>query len=163
MTSQEIASPMNAAAVFSDDVLSRMASFDDAIAAFDSAGIKAESITDYGTGFSVLQDKRSLIGVPFAILEWRFNTSEKFTDENGNPLVFVSAEIYTKHNEKWILNDGSTGIAAQLRRVTDSRVERKHAFPQAGLLVEKGLTVSEYTYTDAKGAKSQAETFYLAE
>lgn len=163
MTSTEIAKPDNAAAVFNDDVLSRMSSFEDAIAAFKDAGIAPESVSDYGTGFSILENKAALLGVPFVILDWRFNVSEKFTDENGEPLHFVSAEVFTKHNEKWILNDGSTGIAKQLRAVTDARIERKHPAPQTGLLCEKGLTVSEYDYTDEKGRKSQASTYYLAE
>jgi len=156
MVSTEIAKPTNAPTVFTDSILAKITSFDDATAMLDSTGIALESMSDYGTGFSVV-DKAKLVGVPFLILEWRFNSSE--LNDDG----FVSVAAVTKHNDKVIFNDGSSGVLAQLRMVTEQRTERNHPTPQAGLIVQDGLTKSDYTYTDDKGKSIPATTYYLSE
>jgi len=156
MASAEIANVENSPTVFTDSILAKITSFDDASAMLASTGIAVESMSDYGTGFSVV-DKGKLVGVPFLILEWRFNKSE--LNEDG----FVSVAAVTKHDDKVIFNDGSSGILAQLRMVTAQRIERKHPTPQAGLIVADGLTKSDYTYTDDKGKSIPATTYYLSE
>jgi hypothetical protein len=156
MTSTEIAKPTNAPTVFTDSILAKITSFDDAKGMLDSTGIVLESMSDYGTGFSIME-KSKLVGVPFLILEWRFNNSD--LNEGG----FVSVAAVTKHDDKVIFNDGSTGILAQLRMVTEQRTERKHPTPQAGLIVADGLTRSDYSYTDDKGKTIPASTYYLSE
>lgn len=143
--------------VFTDADLAGMQSFDDVLSAFQSQGVVPEDFNDYGTGFGLLKDKGALVNVPFMILEWRFN--------DGDFGEFVSAMVVTKHNEKWVLNDGSTGIRDQLKMVTAQRVTNGHPHPQAGLLVSNGLTRSDYI-ADIPNAKGEivptpATTYYL--
>lgn len=147
---------------FDDSVLADITSWADAIALLTDNGIAIESTSDYGTGFHVV-DKSSLVGVPFLIIEWAFNTSAKFKDENGEPLVFVSALAVTKHNEKVIFNDGSTGIRKQLADITDRRISQGHPTPNKGLAVANGLVRSDYTFLDGNGVEQEGTTYYLSE
>jgi len=148
---------------FTDETLAAIQSFEDAMRLARDNGIPSESMADYGTGFKVV-DKESLVGTDFLILEWRFNEG----DYEGD---FVSVTAVTKHNEKVIFNDGSTGVCAQLNMVTAQRKEKKHPTPQAFLGVPGGLTVSQYwrnTETGEISRKPQgkgwepAKTYYLA-
>lgn len=153
--------------LFSQEQLAEIDGYASAAAMLNAAGVVAESVSDYGTGFSVVKENSTLIGVPFLIIGWKFNEG-KF-----GPRGFVSAEIVTKHNEKLIINDGSTGILAQLSVVTDQRIARGHAHPYAGLIVANGLTASEYFYNSISGEISRApqsgpdwvpaQTYYLAQ
>ena len=146
----------NAPSALNEDAMMEVNSFEAALAILNAAGVVAESISDFGAGFTVV-DKARLVNVPFVILEWRFNTSE-FNDAG-----FVSLSVVTKNDDKWIINDGSTGILQQLIRVTRIRRQRKHATPQNGLAVPAGLSVSNYRYTDADGKERPASTYYLNE
>lgn len=146
----------NAPSALNEDAMMEVTSFEDALAILNASGVVAESISDFGAGFTVV-DKARLVNVPFVILEWRFNSSE-FNDAG-----FVSLSVVTKNNDKWIINDGSTGILQQLIRVTRVRRQRKHATPQNGLAVPAGLSVSNYRYTDAEGKERPASTYYLNE
>ncbi len=101
----------------------------------------------------IVKEKDSLIGVPFLIKSWRFN--------EGKYGEFVSAEIVFENGNLAVLNDGSTGIAQQLREVTDNRTKAGHPLPQAGRMVKGGLTRSDYTYVDDKGNDTPAVTYYL--
>lgn len=143
--------------VFDDDALGAIDSFDSAYNALTDVGAVPVSVTDYGNGFSVVDNKERLVGVPFLILEARFNESD-MSDE-----PFVSLTAVTKNNEKVIINDGSTGIRAQMQRIIARRTAQGHAAPHAGILVPTGLTVSRYMYTDEKGAERPATTYYLSE
>lgn len=152
MTTTDIATQN---AVFSDDELHDITDWNSGLSLLERSGMAGENFSDYGTGFKVV-DKDNLKGVPLMILEWRFN--------NGDFGEFVSATAVAKDGRKVIINDGSTGIAAQLRRVTDTRVKNNHPNPQAALLVENGLTRSDYTYTDPKTQEQKAAvTYYLSE
>lgn len=148
-----------------DTVLAKITSFEDAMAALNSAGIVVESSDEYGNGFQVV-DKDLLVGVNFVILEWRFNEGS-FGDRQ-----FVSASCVTEDNRKVVINDGSSGVAAQLARITDSRRERKIANSQSGLVVKGGLIKSEYYYREETKEISRnpegkgwtrAATYYLSE
>lgn len=151
-------------ALFSDDALADITSYNDAAALLDSANIPPETMAAYGTGFAVV-DKSKLIGVGLLILQWRFNDG----DYEGD---FVSVEAVTATNEKVIFNDGSTGIRAQLHNVTARRQTVGHPHPQAGLIVPGGLTKTTYYYNSVTGETSgkaregkdwtPASTFYLA-
>lgn len=131
----------------------------------DTLGIPAEDAADYGTGFSVI-DKSKLLGVPLLILQWRFNEG----DYDGD---FVSVEAVTKHGDKVVFNDGSSGIRAQLQTVTVQRIAKGHPAPQAGLRVVGGLTKTDYFFNaDTKESRNKvpagekgwapASTYYLA-
>lgn len=102
-----------------------------------------------GTGFSVLEDKMRLLDKPFIIVKYGRHTSDK----NGGE--FSTLHVVTDDREKWIVNDGSTGIHAQMSELKD---KLGHVCP---LRVPRGLRVSEYDYEDGKGNKSRARTFYL--
>ena len=147
---------------FSDESLRDVASFQDALALLAHSEIVTESVTNYGTGFSVLatKDKVRLVGVPFLIVDWRFN--------NGELGEFVSAMIVTEHGQKYVLNDGSSGIYAQLKRITEERIKRNQQNPMSGLLVDGGLSRSDYTtqLPDPKTGElvaTPATTYYLAD
>lgn len=140
--------------VFNDDALANITDFDSAMSALIDSGSVVEQITDYGNGFSVVEDKRRLCGVPFLILEWKFN------DSDMSDLPFASATIVTQSGEKLILNDGGSGIRDQLMRVA---AKRGPGAALTGLLVPKGLAESNYMYTDESGKERPATTFYLSE
>ena len=149
--------------VFDDAALAAIVSFDDAInlAAPDGA---LESMSEYGTGFALLENKSVLVGAPFVVLQWRFN--------EGDFGAFVSAEIVTEGNDKLVLNDGSTGIFQQLREVTDARNAKGSVTPQAGLFVPGGLRKTDYFYNVTTGETAnrptsetgwaKASTYYLS-
>lgn len=134
-----------------DDELSQVKSFQDAL---DIGG--NDDWDDYGSGFVVQDNKGILEGVPFKILEWRFNHSTEFDG------VFASLAIVTESGDKWIVNDGSTGICRQLIGVTNRRIidGREPSTAMQGLLVRRGLRVSRYE-TEVNGKMIKAETYYL--
>lgn len=150
---------INAPTVFTDGILATMGSYEDALRVFESNGIQLESMDDYGTGFKVLADKASLVSVPFLIIEWRVTESKTYSNTDGTPAKFVSAMVVTKHGEKFIVNDGSTGICAQLIAVQETREAKGHANPQVGLLCPAGLTRSEYKNADGQ----PGVTYYLSD
>lgn len=147
----------NAPAVFSDLDLARLTDFNSVADLFKEYDVIPEDMSDYGTGFAILKNKDTLVEVPFFILEWRFNESE-FSDVD-----FVSAMVMTKNGDKFVLNDGSTGIATQLATVTAIRKDNGHSHPQAGLMVKNGLRKSVYQYVDNDGKPRPATTYYLSE
>lgn len=147
--------------ILSDSDLRSIKSASDVQALFDKVGADVEAFSDYGSGFTILQDKTRLVGVKFVILEWRFTPSAKFGGD------FVSMAVVTESGEKWIVNDGSTGISAQLRAITDERIANGRPNPQMALRVDGGLRKSTYSqeYTDDKTGEiktREATTFYLA-
>lgn len=138
--------------VLSDDDLYGITSFTEAMQ-FADTGNGVEDYADYGTGFEVV-DKETLLRTPFVILEWRFH--------DGDIGEFVSFSAVTEDGRKVVVNDGSTGILQQLRKVSDKRIENGVPDPQTRLLVKKGLRVSRYKFLDDKGKERDAATYYLA-
>ena len=146
----------NAPALFDEGALAQVTDFATAMSAVEAAVGTVEDISSYGNGFSVVDSKHSLVGVPFVVLQWRFN--------EGTFGTFVSAAIVTEDGRKLVLNDGSTGIRAQFEMVTAKRTKNGEAATQAGLICRNGLRASDYTYKDATSGKDvPATTFYLAE
>lgn len=139
---------------FDDDQLKSITTMDEALAALGSVTDVADW-ADFGTGFNVLKNKDNLVGVPFVVLEWRFNHSKEFDQE------YVAAVVMDEKNNKHILVDGSTGVCAQLRTVTDAKIADGLPYPQAGLIVRNGLTRSDYT-KEVDGKEIAASTYYLA-
>ena len=138
---------------FSDNELRNLTSLDSIRALL---GDKIGTATDLGSGFAVLSDeqKRRLVGVPCIFLFWNFNTEGKFG-------TFVSAHVVTldgagQVKDKFIINDGSTGIRQQLEEYTERTGESR------GMFVPNGLRASDYTYTDPDDGKDKpATTFYI--
>lgn len=141
--------------LFSDQELREIGGFDDFAKLIQSRDVQViDAAKVIGDGFSLTDNKRSLIDVPFLIVDYRFSKSDKFKDENGEPLEFVTVRLVTRNDQKLIINDGSTGIRDQLKQINGGE--------SSVVYVGRGLRVSEYTYTDDKGRQSEAETFYLS-
>jgi len=137
---------------FQDEELRTLDSFDAALALVAEEFGTVESVDEeIGDGFSLVDDKSELIGLPMILMEWTFNDGEF-----GGQFVSVRAVAKLKNGQPWkvIFNDGSTGILAQLQEYT-SRKGRN-----GGLVVKRGLRVSNYEYDDGTGPKP-AKTFYL--
>jgi len=103
-----------------------------------------------GDGFDLVPtaDKIKLVGVKFVILDWIYS--------QGAQGEFATMRIITEHNDKLIVNDGSTGIRDQLHNFDGMR-------GKGVIYCPNGLRVSEYDYTDEKtGKTSKARTFYLS-
>lgn len=116
---------------------------------FAQKGLEVTDAGALGNGFTLLksEEKTKLLGVDMFILEWQKRID---LDTNGE---FYSLMVLTRDGKKYIVNDGSTGIAAQL----DVAVARGITAP---LRVAKGLRVSEYP-VEVDGRKTMAKTFYL--
>lgn len=154
-TATEQAITNTAPRVFSEVELASITDFDSAVALINSKGIKPKDISDYGSGFEVVTDKNTLVGVPFIILEWHTNKSDY--DEKG----YLSATLITKDGRKLVLNDGGTGIPVQLAEIAAARTADGDPNPTASLICAKGLRRSDYEYVNDKGRKATASTFYL--
>jgi hypothetical protein len=150
---------------FNEDELRHLGDWDEAMrlamAVTGEAPLMASE--EMGDGFTLIdgdKGKATLIDVPFVLLEWTFR--------DGDFGTYVSARGMTKTGIKFILNDGSTGIAEQLARLTKDKARTSN------LVVGKGLRVSEYP-TDVDGqpldrktakehpdlVKGTGRTFYL--
>lgn len=147
--------PSTAVAIpkFSDADLRAISTFDDAMAlvaeTFGQENIfTADQVI--GNGFRVLSknEKDRLIGVECMFLSWRFNPG-KFADE------FVTALIVTRAGEKYLMNDGSSGICKQLQQVTETTGR------EGGMYVRNGLSRSDYEYEDENGEMKPASTYYI--
>lgn len=145
--------------LFTDDQLRSIQSWDDVNALFAEAGVTVTDVSEVlGTGFSLFntEDKDKLCGVPMMILDWRFN--------NGDMGTFVSLTVAYKTSDggmgKVIVNDGSTGICAQIEDLANRGIT-------APVMVPNGLVRSDYDYedTDKNGKKVMrpATTYYLSE
>lgn len=133
-----------------EEELRAINSVEDALSLFDTP---ATDISDVlGTGFEVIssEEKSRLVGTAFVIIG--------HTISNGDQGEFSSIQIVTKTGEKLVVNDGSTGIHAQLARLEKAK-------PHGAwlpMVVNRGLRSSNYTYTDPKtGKESPATTYYL--
>lgn len=94
------------------------------------------------------EERNKLIKQPFLIVRWDFY--------DGDYGEFVSCRLITPDNERYILNDGSTGIYAQLKLLTDEKGMR------GMLLCKKGLRVSTYDKELDNGKViKDARTYYL--
>lgn len=152
--------------MYSEDELKALSNWDEAMRlamqATGEAPIMASEVM--GDGFELIEKDRgkaTLVDVPFMLLEWTFR--------EGDFGTYVSCRGMTKDGRKFILNDGSTGIAEQLAKLTKDNNGR-----MSNLVVGKGLRVSEYD-TDADGqpidkrtvkehpelVKGVGRTFYL--
>lgn len=130
--------------------LAGLVTFEDALKLVQ-AKIGAENVgvaaAEIGDGFKLLENKDQLIGIPFFAVTWDFH--------QGDHGEFVSVKVMAKDGQKYIVNDGSSGIRDQLMAYS----AKKNV--QGGLLCEKGLRRSNYEYEDESGQKKPATTYYL--
>ena len=147
----EIAEVSHAVGRMSDDDLANISSLADAMSLGQDTYGEAVDVSDYGSGFALLKDKRILVGVPFVIVQW-IDNSDKGDYAGG----FVSLYVVTEDGRKLIVNDGSTGIRDQLIRI------KNRSGRMGNILCRTGLSVSDYEYEDTDGVMRPASTYYLA-
>lgn len=139
----------------SESQLRDIVCFSDAISLVESVyGAVALSSEVLGDGFTLVE-KDKLLGEPFVLVDYTVHTSKTNFDENGEGLKFVTVRCVTKEDKRVAFNDGSTGVAQQLRDLAAREI-------YGGIYVQNGLRASEYEVLDAKGRKSSATTYYLS-
>ena len=161
--------PMKEEGRYDDDTLRSITSFKD----LEQRGevlVDAESVL--GTGWERVDDdvaaKASLCDVSLAIVEWQFSVGEYY-DEKGELGKFVTMFILTEDGKRFIITDGSTGIARELWNFSYSPAGDQLR-PLRNLYLKKGFRESPY-FIDARtkkpvprgfqGPKEPASTFYL--
>jgi len=133
---------------FSKDELSAIDDFDAAIAlAIGAYGDIVDAGDDilFGDGFKVATDKvkrNRLCDTPLLFLDWAFKESE-FDPEREWVVAHVVQRLENGGVAKWVITDGGTGIARDLRAYTDKTGR------DGGVLFNEGLRVSDYL-TDAE-------------
>lgn len=132
---------------FDVELLRGISTFEEARAiAATEWGEETDATKEIGTGFAVLngKEKDRLVGTPFIILSLDFN--------EGDMGEFVSFLAVTEDNRKYVINDGSTGIHAQLKAWYEKTKKG------GGILVRGGLRRSEYDNPNGEG---RSTTYYL--
>lgn len=94
--------------------------------------------------------KEELIGKQFLILQYGFDTSEEYSNQE-----YAWVRAILENNTRVYFSDGSTGVYAQLRKFYDE-TER-----DGGMLCRRGLRKSTYK-VDVEGKETSATTFYIA-
>ena len=102
----------------------------------------------FGDGAEFIKDKDRLVGVPFIICDWKFIVD----GDSGN--TYVNVLIMSPQGEKARFNDGSTGVYAQLREISEQ-------FGVVGIQVKNGLRKSEYD-KEVDGKVTRAKTYYIS-
>jgi len=137
---------------FSAVELAEISSFDD-VARLAGGVENVVNVADVaGDGFAVLKDKAKLIGVPFVIV-----SAAEYESSEVKGKTFTSLHVLTRTGEKYIVNDGSTGIHQTVQQMRASN-EGNVPLP---MYVPNGLRRSQYEYTDDKGQVKNATTYYL--
>lgn len=90
--------------------------------------------------------KEKLIGVPILIFSW--------VKRDGDFGEYYSVKARTVTNELVIINDGSTGIAAQMQWLDDHDEKR-------AIFCKDGLRASDYTVVLPNGKELESRTYYL--
>lgn len=146
MAQNDVATRTDQTPVWSDGTLAAIESFTDAVEiARETYGNLLHAADVLGNGFTLVDNKENLIGVPFIVLTWR-----KAHGDHGD---YVAAYVVTEDGRKCVITDGSTGIAAQLLTL------QERTGVNGGILVRKGLRKS--TYPHPTEPDKTATTFYL--
>jgi len=135
---------------FETEELAGIVGFDDALKLLgDKLGQENVLVADQeiGDGFKLLENKDQLIGVEMLFVSWDFHM--------GDHGEFVSVKCVTRDGQKYILNDGSSGIRDQLMGLSAKKNQN------AGLYAKKGLRRSDYKYEDENGNEKPATTYYI--
>jgi len=89
--------------------------------------------------------KNRLVGLPFIAVKWEFHKGM------GTDGEFVSVWILTEQNARYILNDGGTGVYAQLKAYTAETGRNSM------LRCDRGLSRSDYDHPEF----GPAITYYI--
>lgn len=125
--------------------------FDEMLAQLDAAG-ELETATDFGNGYHLVrgkENKAKFVDVPFIIEDYRINPDWKFGEgvslmiRTGVPVAFEGRPY-----ERFIVNDGSTGIAQQIVDRHAAKGYKGNRMQGPAILCKRGLTKSEYDVID---------------
>lgn len=133
-------------------------SFDEAVALLNQQGVVIDTAAIVMPDNFPEIDKKDLVNVPIMLLTWNISNPER-GEFDGQ---YIVVRGITKAGKRFRFSDGSTGIFRQLRNLTGQRIQQGYATPNSGLVIEKGLVKSDYTYQDEKGKPTNATTYYLA-
>ncbi len=110
---------------------------------------EADKEPTLGDGFRVAteEDKRKLVNTVLLFMEWTFRESDYGSDQEW---LSIRAIQRGENGEaiKWIINDGSTGIAKDMQQYTEKTGRT------GGLLVKHGLQESKYYIDGNKKSES---------
>ena len=134
------------------------ATFDDAVALLNAQGVTIDTAAVVMPDEFPEVDKKDLVNVPLMLLTWNISDPTKSEFEGQ----YIVVRGITRMGKRFRFSDGSTGIFQQLRKLTGVRRAQGYATPNAGLVIEKGLVKSDYTFLDEKGKPANATTYYLA-
>lgn len=129
---------------FTDDELRRVTSFEDAFKLAQQVyGEVSDVSEELGNGFTLISNKGKLVGVPFIVLSCGFN--------EGDYGDYVTVAAVTKSGDKYIFNDGSSGVFSQMFELV--RTLRR----TGGFVVPGGLRDNEYdTCTNCNRGRPKA-------
>ena len=144
----------------SDTTLSGLNTVEEAITAL---GLKSVDELEWDTNvYALLSDKNKLVGKKFLAVQWTFHQSTEYVDSEFVSVYVITADSVDGEH-RFIFNDGSTGVCAQLRQLTEKRLADKHTSPYGGALIKSGLKLSEYDRVDEAGKTiGKGKTYYLA-
>jgi len=126
--------------------LASINSFDDATRLInEKLGGQVADVQELGDGFALLDNKDTLIGVPFIILQSVFR--------KGDYGPYVSCHVVTQDGRKFIINDGSAGIRDQISMLWERKPETKGK----PIACRNGLRKSTYNHP----VHGPSVTFYL--
>lgn len=128
---------------FDSDALQGIASFEDAINLVGTTlGYVDDAAKVMGDGFALLSSdgaKARLVNKPLILMSWSFHPGDYGSE-------FAAIRIVAQEDNgsisKYIVNDGSTGVAKMLREYTNKT--GKHG----GLIVRHGFRASEFDYCE---------------
>ena len=143
-----------------DEQLNSITSVEDAIKLLGAASV--EDLSWDSSAYSLLSDKAALVGKKFLAVQWKFHESAEYIGSQFVSVYIITADPINGEN-RFIFNDGSTGVCAQLAGLTAKREQDGHATPTGGAMVKNGLKLSEYDRVDATGKSlGKGKTYYLS-
>lgn len=145
---------------FSDDVIGEIETWDQLGSYISEQEILLEHVSQYGSGLKVLEKKERLIEVPFMILDYRFHEGKQGEFASVAIMTKLPIEVDGQPHSKFVVNDGSTGIKDQLKRIEEERVAKGNDMRRP-LYCPKGLRKSTYE-VEVDGETTEATTYYLA-
>lgn len=136
------------------DNLRELSGWDDVAALFDGAITAVPDVL--GDGFTLIDNKKNLVGVEFIVVSHRFVKGDH--GDGGYSIVHV----VTRDGRKLLFMDGGTGIHAQF-----GELHTRGMLGNSALHVPGGLRESNYEtmITDSKTGKAemkQATTYYMS-
>lgn len=143
-----------------DEQLNSLKTVDDAIKALGASSV--DDLDWDSSAYTLLADKAQLVGKKFLAVQWKFHDSAEYVGSQFVSVYVITADTINGEN-RFIFNDGSTGVCAQLAALTAKRESENHATPYGGALIKGGLKLSEYDRVDAAGKSlGKGKTYYLS-